>query len=80
MDIKSVDISKSFLERLREIGEEALESLPDRVRFEIAEGPLGDAAGATPDDGCVGVMVINGEDGPAAVFTLKVDPEEISHT
>ncbi|WP_123643879.1 hypothetical protein [Histidinibacterium lentulum] len=79
MDIRSVEISRSFLERLRELGEEALESLPDRVRFEIAEGPLGDAAGAAPDDGRVGVMIINGEDGPAAVFTLKMDPEEISH-
>ena len=75
MDIRSVDISRSFLERLRELGEEGLDGLPDRVRFEIAEGPLSDATGATPDDGGVGVMVINGEDGPAAVFTLKVDPE-----
>lgn len=77
MDIKSIEISRSFLERLLHLHEDDPEGLADRVRFEVAEGALGSAAGLAPDDGGIGLMVLNGEDGSATVLTLKTDSDEV---
>ncbi|KAA9007788.1 hypothetical protein [Histidinibacterium aquaticum] len=73
MDIKSVEISRSFLELLGELGEDVVQGLPDRISFEVAEVPAAEAASLAAHDRSVGVMILNDEDGPTTVLTLKLD-------
>lgn len=75
MDIESFEFSRSFLERLKGLVEEHGEGILDSLRFEVAEGPMGDTASLAYDDGRVGVVILNREDGSSTAFALKSDPD-----
>ncbi|MBF9031905.1 hypothetical protein HKCCE3408_16010 [Rhodobacterales bacterium HKCCE3408] len=75
MDITSIDISRALLERLRDFGEDGAERLFDGVRLEVRERAVAGPASAAGDDGLVGRIVLNTEDGTATILTVEFDAD-----
>lgn len=73
MDVKSIELSRSFLQLLLDLSEDEVERFVDAIRFEVAETGNGAPAAFAANDGAVGVIVLNGEEGAATMLTLKLD-------
>jgi len=74
MDLRSIEISRSLLELIRDFSEDEIESFVDSLRLQVAESGDGASAGLATDDGRVFRIALNREDGSTAVVALKLDP------
>lgn len=75
MDLKSIEISRSLLELIRDLPEDEVERVVDTLRLQVAESGDGAAASLAADDGRVFRIALNREDGSTAVVALKFDPD-----
>jgi len=73
MDVKSIDLSRSLLQLLRDLPEDQVEGFVDALRFEVSETGDSNAAAFAANEGVVGMVVLNGEDGSTTLLTLKLD-------
>jgi len=73
MDVKSIEISKSLLELLRNLPEDEVKGFVDALRFDVAERASGEAAALAEDGGAARIAILHDEDGAATILTLKLD-------
>lgn len=73
MNLKSIEISKSLLERLESLPEDELEGFVGSLRLNVAESADGDATRFAADDGMVSMIVLHSEDDTLTFLTLEGD-------
>ena len=77
MQIRSIQFSKSFLESVADLGEDAREGLLSSLELKVFETAVDPAAVFADNPGVVGWVVLDGEDAATTFLTLKSDSYQV---